>query len=123
MSKMKNFLIAFAWCWVSAFISLLIMADKGSFDVEELHTDVIMAGVGVFLGPLFFATGIVWTRWFPAGVSGCADFIRCVHRFALEGRLFQEPVDSLRLPEHHNDWRIYWMARLEELNLTERNAP
>ena len=25
MSKMKNFLIAFAWCWVSAFISLLII--------------------------------------------------------------------------------------------------
>ena len=59
----------------------------------------------------------------PAGVSGCADFIRCVHRFALESRLFQEPVYSIRLPEHHNDWRIYWMARLEELNLTERNAP
>ena len=58
MSKMKNFLIAFAWCWVSAFISLLIMADKGSFDVEELHTDVIIAGVGVFLGPLFFAAGL-----------------------------------------------------------------
>lgn len=53
MSKMKNFLIAFAWCWVSAFISLLIMADKGSLDVEKLHTYVIMAGVGVFLGPLF----------------------------------------------------------------------
>jgi len=58
MSKTKNFLIAFAWCWVSAFISLLIMADKGSLDVEKLHTDVIMAGVGVFLGPLFFAAGL-----------------------------------------------------------------
>ena len=58
MCKSRNFLIALAWCWASAFISLLIMADKGSLAVEKLHTDVIMAGVGVFLGPLFFAAGL-----------------------------------------------------------------
>ena len=123
MSKMKNFLIAFAWCWASAFISQLIMADKGTFAIEDLPYYFYMATIGMFVGPLFFCCRIVWTRWFPAGVSGCTDFIRCVHRFAQEGRLFQEPVDSLCLPEHHNDLCIYRVARREELNLTERNAP
>jgi hypothetical protein len=58
MSKMKNFLIAFAWCWASAFVSLLIMADKGSLAVEMLHAYIFMAAIGVFVGPLFFAAGL-----------------------------------------------------------------
>lgn len=55
MSKIKNFFIAFAWCWVSAFISLLIMADKGTFD---LPTYFGLATIGIFFGPLFFAAGL-----------------------------------------------------------------
>jgi hypothetical protein len=55
MSKIKNFFIAFAWCWVSAFISLLIMADKGTFD---LSTYFGLATIGIFFGPLFFAAGL-----------------------------------------------------------------
>ena len=58
MSKMKNFLIALAWCWASAFISLLIMADKGTFAVEDLPMHAFMATIGMFLGPLFFAAGL-----------------------------------------------------------------
>lgn len=54
MSKIKNFFIAFAWCWVSAFISLLIMADKRTFAVEDFG----MAAIGIFFGPLFFAAGL-----------------------------------------------------------------
>ena len=59
MSKIKNFFIAFAWCWVSAFISLLIMADEGTFAVEDLPTYFCMATIGMlFFGPLFFAAGL-----------------------------------------------------------------
>ncbi len=35
------------------------MADKGSFALENLHMDIFMAAVGVFLGPLFFAAGLL----------------------------------------------------------------
>ena len=55
MSKIKNFFIAFAWCWVSAFISLLIMADKGTFAVDSYFG---LATIGIFFGPLFFAAGL-----------------------------------------------------------------
>jgi len=58
MSKMKNFLIAFAWCWASAFISQLIMADKGTFAVEDWPYYFVMATIGMFVGPLFFAAGL-----------------------------------------------------------------
>lgn len=58
MSKTKNFLIAVVWCWVSAFISLLVMADKGTFAVEDLPMYAFMATIGMFLGPLFFAAGL-----------------------------------------------------------------
>lgn len=58
MSKIKNFFIVFAWCWVSAFISLLIMADEGTFAVEDLPTYFVMAAIGIFFGPLFFAAGL-----------------------------------------------------------------
>lgn len=54
MSKIKNFFIAFAWCWVLAFISLLIMADKGTFAVVDFG----MAAICIFFGPLFFAAGL-----------------------------------------------------------------
>ena len=55
MSKVKNFFIAFAWCWVSAFISLLIMADTGTFAVDA---NFGLATIGIFFGPLFFAAGL-----------------------------------------------------------------
>ena len=58
MSKMKNFLIALAWCWASAFISLLIMADNGTFAVEDLPVYAFMATIALFVGPLFFAAGL-----------------------------------------------------------------
>ena len=58
MSKIKNFFIAFAWCWVSAFISQLIMADKGTFAVEDLPTYFDFATIGIFFGLLFFAAGL-----------------------------------------------------------------
>ena len=58
MSKMKNFLIAFAWCWASAFISQLIMADNGTFAVEDFPVYAFMATIALFVGPLFFAAGL-----------------------------------------------------------------
>ena len=58
MSKIKNSFIAFAWCGVSAFISQLIMMDKGAFAVEDLPTYFAFAAIGIFFGPLFFAAGL-----------------------------------------------------------------
>ncbi len=58
MSKVKNLLIAVAWCWLSAVVSLFVMADKGTFAVEDLPLDLAMATIGVFVGPLFFASGL-----------------------------------------------------------------
>ena len=123
MCKSRNFLIAFAWCWASAFTSLLIMADNGTFAVEDLPVHAFMATIALFVGPLFFAAGLFGHGGspivFPVALISYVVYIV----LPLEGRLFQEPVDSLRLPEHHNDWRIYRVARREELNLTERSNP
>ena len=58
MCKSRNFLIALAWCWASAFISLLIMADNGTFAVEDLPVYAFMATIALFVGPLFFAAGL-----------------------------------------------------------------
>ena len=58
MCKSRNFLIAFAWCWASAFTSLLIMADNGTFAVEDLPVHAFMATIALFVGPLFFAAGL-----------------------------------------------------------------
>lgn len=59
MTKTKNFLLAVAWCWVSAFISMLIMADSGSFVFADLPVYFDMATWGVFLGPLFIGPGLL----------------------------------------------------------------
>ena len=84
MCKSRNFLIALAWCWASAFISLLIMADNGTFAVKDLPTDAYMATIALFVGPLFFAAGLFGHGGsplvFPVALISCVVYIALLRK-------------------------------------------
>lgn len=54
----RRIAVAVAWCWLSAFVSCIVMADPGSISIFELPTTATMSSLGMILGPGFFPAGL-----------------------------------------------------------------